>query len=69
LRKFIQIMELNFKYWKDGIFWVGYLELYPDYWTQGESEEELQINLRELYDDLNSGELPGPVKQGVLKIA
>jgi hypothetical protein len=44
------------------------LELYPDYWTQGDTEEELQINLRKLYDDLNSGELPGQVKQGVLKI-
>jgi hypothetical protein len=25
--------ELKFKYWKDGNFWVGYLELYPDYWN------------------------------------
>jgi hypothetical protein len=61
-------MELKFKYWKDRIFWVGFLELYPEFWTQGETEEELQKNLRELYDDLNSGELPGPVKQCVLKI-
>lgn len=61
--------ELKFKYWKDGNFWVGYLKLYPDYWTQGETEEELQENLREIYNDLISGELPNPVKEGILKIA
>ncbi|MFW5822121.1 MAG: hypothetical protein ACOCU7_01925 [Tangfeifania sp.] len=61
--------EIKFKYWKDGEFWVGYLEIYPDYWTQGKSEEELEKNLRNLYQDLTSGELPGPVKQGTLKIA
>ena len=61
--------ELKFKYWKNGNFWVGYLELYPDYWTQGETEEELQNNLREIYNDLISGELPNPVKEGILKIA
>lgn len=61
--------ELKFKYWKDGNFWVGYLELYPDYWTQGETEEELQENLRDIYKDLISGELPNPVKEGILKIA
>jgi len=46
-------MELKFKYWKDGEFWIGYLELFPDYRTQGETEEELQNNLRELYTDLH----------------
>jgi predicted RNase H-like HicB family nuclease len=50
-------------------FWVGYLELFPDYRTQGETEEELQNNLRELYNDLTSDELPSPIRQGILKIA
>jgi len=61
--------ELNYKYWKDGEFWVGYLELYPDYWTQGKNEDELQQNLKELFTELSSGNLPGPIKQGTLKIA
>jgi len=69
LKKISQKMELKFKYWKDGNFWVGYMELFPDYWTQGETEEELQSNLRELYAELTSGELPSPIRQGVLKIA
>ncbi len=39
--------------------WMGYLEEFPDYLTQGESFEELQENLRDLLRDLTSGELPG----------
>ncbi len=32
-------------YWQDGHFWLGYLEEYPDYMTQGESLEDLQDHL------------------------
>ena len=39
--------------------WLGYFEAYPDYLTQGESLEQLQENLRDLYTDLTSGEIPG----------
>ena len=43
-------------YWQDKDQWLGYLQDYPDYWTQGESLEDLQTNLRDLYRDLTSGE-------------
>ena len=39
--------------------WLGYFEEFPDYLTQGESVEELQENLRDLYHDLTSGQIPG----------
>ena len=39
--------------------WLGYLEEFPDYMTQGESLAELEDNLRDLYRDLTSGEIPG----------
>ena len=39
--------------------WLGYFEDFPDYLTQGETLEELQENLRDLYKDLTSGEIPG----------
>lgn len=39
--------------------WLGYFEEYPDYLTQGETLEELEENLRDLYRDLTSGEIPG----------
>ena len=35
--------------------WLGYLEEYPDYWTQGETEEELRENLLDIYSELTSG--------------
>lgn len=28
--------------------WFGYLEEFPDYWTQAESKEELEENLRDI---------------------
>ena len=46
-------------YWQDKDQWLGYLQDYPDYLTQGVSLEELQSNLRDLYRDLTSGEIPG----------
>jgi len=50
----------NVKYtvWQDGEFYLGYLNEYPDYWTQGYSKDELKENLKELLVDLESGEVP-----------
>ena len=30
-------------YWQDDNMWLGYLEDYPDYWTQGETLKELLL--------------------------
>jgi predicted RNase H-like HicB family nuclease len=49
----------RYVYWQDGEHWIGYLEEFPDYLTQGESPEELQAHLRDLYQDLTSGVIPG----------
>jgi predicted RNase H-like HicB family nuclease len=46
-------------YWEQDGGWLGYLEEYPDYWTQGDSLEDLREHLKDLYRDLTSGELPG----------
>ena len=45
-------------YWHDGDYWLGYFEEFPDYRTQGESLEDLQEHLKDLYRDLTSGEIP-----------
>ncbi|WP_366918663.1 type II toxin-antitoxin system HicB family antitoxin [Acaryochloris sp. IP29b_bin.148] len=45
--------KTNYAYWQDGK--LGYLDEYPDYWTQGESEAELRENLLDIYRDLSSG--------------
>ena len=34
--------------------WLGYLEEYPDYWTQGESEQELRANLADILEYLRN---------------
>lgn len=47
-----------FTWWKDGDFYLGYLNAYPDYETQGQSLEELQDNLKEIYLDIESGSVP-----------
>ncbi|HKX00610.1 MAG TPA: type II toxin-antitoxin system HicB family antitoxin [Bryobacteraceae bacterium] len=51
-------------YWKDGDHWLGYFEEFPDYMTQGDSLEDLQEHLKELLQDLNSGEIPGVRRAG-----
>jgi hypothetical protein len=45
--------------WQEEDAWLGYLQDYPDYWTQGESEDDLKSHLQDLYADLSSGIIPG----------
>ncbi len=45
--------------WEEDGGWLGYLQDFPDYWTQGETLEDLKDHLRNLHGDLTSGELPG----------
>ena len=60
---------VKFVHWQDGNWWLGYLEEYPDYMTQGETLEELKENLRDLYKDLTSGEIPCVRKVADLQVA
>ena len=41
-------------YWQDNGMWLGYLEEYPDYMTQGETLEELEENLRDIFRELSN---------------
>lgn len=49
----------KFVHWQDGDSHVGYFVDYPDYWTQGESFDDLKAHLIDLYQDLTSGSVPG----------
>lgn len=49
--------------------WLGYLEEYPDYRTQGETFEELQENLKDIYADLAGGVTPNVKHVGELQLA
>ena len=49
--------------------YVGYLEEFPDYMTQGESLEELKLNLMDIYKELTGGHIPYIRHVGELEIA
>ncbi len=50
---------VKYVYWEEDSGWLGYLQDFPDYWTQGETLQDLQEHLRDLYDDLSGGQVPG----------
>jgi predicted RNase H-like HicB family nuclease len=58
----------QFVYWEEDGAWLGYLHEYPDYWTQGETLDDLKDHLRDLYTDLTSGALPGIRKMDELAL-
>ena len=43
-------MELQYTYWQDGAFFVGFLDDYPDDSTRGVSLAELEEALIEVYE-------------------
>lgn len=45
--------------WQEDDSWLGYLQEYPDYWTQGSSLDDLKEHLKDLQSDLSSGMIPG----------
>ncbi|MEM6911677.1 MAG: type II toxin-antitoxin system HicB family antitoxin [Verrucomicrobiota bacterium] len=62
-------MKSRFTYWKetDGKF-LGYLNDFPDHWTQGEDLDDLKAHLRDLHDEFSKGDLPGIRKVEELEI-
>ncbi len=49
---------VKYTFWKDGEFFIGYINEYPDYWTQGTSKDDLLDHLKDLLTDLESEEIP-----------
>ncbi|MCL4842862.1 MAG: hypothetical protein KJZ79_13530 [Bryobacteraceae bacterium] len=60
---------VRYIYWQDGDHWLGYFEEYPDYMTQGESLEDLKEHLKDLFEDLTSGKIPGIRKSAELIVS
>ncbi len=50
--------KVRYVYWRDDDMWLGYMEAYPDYMTQGETIQELEENLRDIHKELRSGDIP-----------
>jgi len=62
------MQTIKYIYWQEDDTWLGYLDEYPDYWTQGESLEDLIEHLLDLYRDLTSGQIPGIRRVGELSL-
>jgi predicted RNase H-like HicB family nuclease len=62
------MIRQKYRYWKDEDMWLGYLEEFPDYWSQGKTEEELKENLIDLYKELSSGTIPNVLRVAELEI-
>jgi hypothetical protein len=59
----------GFNYWQEGDMWLGYLDEYPDYMTQGTSLDDLKEHLVDLYKDLSSGVIPSVRRHAELELA
>lgn len=53
------MQSVKIVHWQEGGSWLGYLQDYPDYWTQGDTLDDLKENLEALYLDIASGDLAG----------
>jgi len=63
------MMTLQYVHWQHDGAWIGYLVEFPDYWTQGDTHEELMENLKDLYQELASGSIPEVRRVAELHIA
>ena len=48
----------KFVYYQEDNMYIGYFEEFPDYMTQGETFEEIKLNLRDIFKELTSGKIP-----------
>lgn len=69
LGRYNTVMETKrFIYYEESGKFVGWFEEYPDHRTQGDTLDELRMNLTDLYKDLVSGGIPCVHKVGELSI-
>jgi len=61
-------MNLKYTYEMDGNFFIGYLDDYPEYPTQGENLKDFEENLMDIYEMIQDGTLDVSVKHGELAI-
>jgi predicted RNase H-like HicB family nuclease len=61
--------KLGFTCWQDGDAWLGCLDEFPDYMTQGSSLDDLREHLLDLYQDLTSGAIPNVRHHSALEVA
>ncbi len=48
---------LKYTYWQDEDMWLGYLDEYNDYMTQGQTMDELKENIIDIYKELTNDQI------------
>lgn len=63
-------MRLSYTYWRetDSMF-LGYLNEFPDHWTQGVDIKDLEEHLIDLFKMLSDGDIPGIKRVAELEFA
>jgi CRISPR/Cas system endoribonuclease Cas6 (RAMP superfamily) len=62
-------MKINIVYKEEKEWFVGYIQEYPDYESQGKYLEELRDNLIEIYNDIRKGLVPDAKPFQILEVA
>jgi len=62
-------MQIRYTYKEDGKFLIGHIDEYPEYPTQAFSIEELELNLRDIYEMINNGTLEAHNRHGIMEMA
>ena len=63
-------MKIDFTYWKEEEGTVlGYLNVYPDHWTQGKNLNDLKEHLIDLHREFSDGSLPDIRKVAQIEVA
>ncbi len=62
--------KMYFTYWKESDEkYLGYLNDYPDHWTQGDNLNDLDDHLIDLFHMFASEEIPGIKRVAELEVA
>ena len=62
-------MEFNMIYMKKNDWFIGHIQEYPDYESQGRSLDELKGNLIEIYKDIQQGLVPDAEPCQLMEVA
>lgn len=62
------MQKKKFVYYQEDDMWIGWLEEFPDYRTQGETLDELRENLKDIYEELMSCAIPHVRRVGELVV-
>ena len=54
------VRTVKIVYWQDSEdgMWLGHLDAYPDYMTQGSTLDELKENLKDIFHEIDAKTIP-----------